>query len=157
MIPVMMSWLRTICLEIRRSVKHRRLATYETVWKVRLHRSNPFHLFDNLMRFILGSIVWLDSTPKMSSSLNTSSFDIVRGPGACGAQFESCREPGEEERLCNQRGKTATAKQTQCYNAILLHVLIFFSKSIFEIMVHIFLMPFSDQCPADQSASSHGG
>lgn len=38
----MMSSLRTICLAIRRWVEPPRLATYETVWKVWLHR---FHLY----------------------------------------------------------------------------------------------------------------
>lgn len=36
-----MSSLRTICLEIRKSVRRPRLATYETAWKVWLHPSHP--------------------------------------------------------------------------------------------------------------------
>ena len=48
--PVMMSSLRMICLEIRRSVKHPHLAIYETAWKVRLHTFNLFDLSCHVMQ-----------------------------------------------------------------------------------------------------------
>lgn len=147
-----MSSLPTTCPAIRKSVKPPHPVTYETVWKVWLHRLN------------------LTSPPLTNSNFNLttiflsvelSSFNFLRGSRACGAEFESLRGFGEETCLCNQRGMSATHIR-YCFllegvvpYLTLTHCTFF--RIIFHNLVHAWLLSFSDQCPDDQSASSHGG
>lgn len=73
-------------------------------------------------------------------SVNAPSFDILWGRDTCGAQFEGCWEFGEEERLCSQRGMTAT-QLVQCPKVsdlqITLHVVVLPCFCNFQISVQL--------------------
>lgn len=69
---------------------------------------------------------------------NPFSFNFLWGCRACGAQFESCWEFGEEERLCNQRGTTTHLRcHTDSDLQIVVYFIIHVCLSFFQISVQL--------------------
>lgn len=87
------------------------------------------------------------SSSNIVLSVDPFSFNFLWGLGARGAQFESRKGFGEEERLRSQRG-TAAREILVIAKRILVHHFSHNGSCLFV---------FSDQCPAGQSAPSHGG